>query len=311
MTYPPLKAIEQAKDYLDCLLSDGIQTEEFFRYIMPTNNPHILADFLKTGTNSAKMTQTVLAKHGKDYTKANSKLLSLCNLYGWMQNKQVYQPDKDFLELLLETPLMAFNYQTLRNMPYKNIYIDISSTSSHEIHGAFVYISEIAEISVIDIILVKSDNTLQHSYYLVNHRDDEYHLKEVPKRDISQEIMSIWQMFLYLCSENANVEKNQETEKTYHPGKTIKNKFSEIRKWDVGIRIGSSIRQYKKDTERDNKTPHTINHRKSPRPHMRKAHWHKYMTGKGRKIPVIRWIEPTFVLTKNCENMPVTIHPVV
>ena len=310
MIYQPLAAIKQAESYLNCLLDDGIQTEDFLNYIMPANNPNMLADFIKTGTNSAKMTQSILAKHKPDYAKANSTLLSLCNLYGWMQNKQVYQPDNDFLELLLETPLMSFNYQSLRNMPYKNIYIDISS-ASNEIHGAFVYISEITDVSIIDIILVKPDNSLQHSYYLVNHMENEYHLQEVPKRDISQEIMSIWQMFLYLCSENANVEKNQETEKTYHPGKTIKNKFSEIRKWDVGIRIGSSIRQYKKDTEQDNKTTHTINHRKSPRPHMRKAHWHKYMTGKGRKIPVIRWIEPTFVLTKSCENLPVTVHPVV
>lgn len=310
MAYQPLNVVSQAQGYMDCLINDHMLTEQFLSYIMPAKNETELTNFLQTDADSAKMIKDVMQQYKPDYAKANSVLLSLCNLYGWIQNKQVYQPDKDFLNLLLETPLTSFNYKSLRNMPYKNIYIDISS-SSDIIHGAFVYISEIADVTLIDLILVTHDSQMQHAYHLINHSDSEYRLQEADKHGISQEIMIIWQMFLYLCSENANIEKNEKTEITYHPGKIIKNKFSEIRKWDVGVRIGSSVRQYKKSLAEHEKTTRSVNCRKSPRPHMRKAHWHKYMTGKGRTIPVIKWIEPTFILVNTCENIPVTIHPVL
>lgn len=310
MAYPPLTALENAKAQLDCLSQDNIKTQDLLRYIMPTDSD-VLKNFLKTGTKTAKLIQFILTKDKTPAKEINGILLSLCNLYGWMQNKQVYQPDKDFLELLLQTPLLSFNYKSLRNMPYPNIYIDISSMSPI-VHGAFVYISEIDAISLIDIILVKNDNNLEHSSFVINHTEMDYRLTESPKLGISQEIMTIWQTFLYLCSENANVEKNPETEKTYRPGRIIRNRFSEIRKWDVGIRIGSNIRRYKAAVVQDDEKRKSEKEgavRKRPRPHMRRAHWHRYMTGKGRTVPVIKWIEPVFVLAHDSEDMPVTIHP--
>ena len=35
--------------------------------------------------------------------------------------------------------------------------------------------------------------------------------------------------------------------------------------------------------------------RKSPRAHMRRAHWQRYRVGPGRKEIVLKWIEPVFV----------------
>lgn len=43
------------------------------------------------------------------------------------------------------------------------------------------------------------------------------------------------------------------------------------------------------------------------RPHTRKAHWHHYWVGKGRKELVLRWIAPTVVGTGECVA---TIHRV-
>lgn len=54
--------------------------------------------------------------------------------------------------------------------------------------------------------------------------------------------MLIFQTVMYLASKKPDVSENEVTRKTYKPSKIIKNKFSEIQKWDVGVRYGSEIR---------------------------------------------------------------------
>lgn len=45
------------------------------------------------------------------------------------------------------------------------------------------------------------------------------------------------------------------------------------------------------------KSRETTSIRHAMRPHTRKAHWHHYWVGKGRKELVLRWIAPTVVGT--------------
>ena len=40
------------------------------------------------------------------------------------------------------------------------------------------------------------------------------------------------------------------------------------------------------------------------RPHIRRAHWHHYWTGPGRKSLEVRWIQPTLVLADGEQEMP-------
>lgn len=35
---------------------------------------------------------------------------------------------------------------------------------------------------------------------------------------------------------------------------------------------------------------------RAPRPHLRRAHWHTYLTGRGRELRAVRWIHPTLVV---------------
>ena len=88
--------------------------------------------------------------------------------------------------------------------------------------------------------------------------------------------------------------------------------------WEVGIRIGSALRKALK--ENDNKSdpsadvetvtdgkPHS-----SPRPHLRRAHWHSFWIGKRnsaeRKL-VLRWLPPIAVNVNDTE-LPTVINPV-
>ena len=103
---------------------------------------------------------------------------------------------------------------------------------------------------------------------------------------------------LYLCASNAEVEESEITKKTYRPPKTIKNKFSEIRAWHVGVRYGETIRMTRKKADRD--VTDRVTHPgagTSKRPHMRRGHWHHYRTGKGRTNLILKWIPPILVGT--------------
>ena len=98
-------------------------------------------------------------------------------------------------------------------------------------------------------------------------------------------------------------------------GKTIKDKYSEIRKWNVGFRTGKAIRQYKEKlntiTEESSDSTHA-----SPRPHMRRGHWHHFWTGSksdetNRKL-ILKWLTPMMISvdTEDINENPVVIHEV-
>lgn len=48
--------------------------------------------------------------------------------------------------------------------------------------------------------------------------------------------------------------------------------------------------------------------RKSPIPHFRRAHWHKFWVGEGRNTLKVKWIEPVFVGQGPSSNA--TIHKI-
>ena len=137
----------------------------------------------------------------------------------------------------------------------------------------------------------------------------------------------ITQILNYLSSEEPDICENAHTKATYKPKTTgkseIKDKFSEIRTWDVGVRFGTAFRKWKlsekpapdlSDTEDTDETTDK-KQRKSykVRPHSRKAHWSHYWYGSGdNKVRRPKWISATFVNVntdgKQQELSPVVIH---
>lgn len=83
----------------------------------------------------------------------------------------------------------------------------------------------------------------------------------------------------------------------------------------MGIRIGAAVRQYnvKKAETTQDKAPSDVVHKAhaSPRPHIRRAHWHNFWTGPkdGDRKLVLKWLAPSFVGT-NTDDTPVVIHKV-
>jgi hypothetical protein len=86
--------------------------------------------------------------------------------------------------------------------------------------------------------------------------------------------------------------------------------------WDVGIRYGKAIhaakQEYKKHLVQEQGAQNAQDaqeNRKPIRPHIRRAHWHKYHVGKGRKETKVLWIAPVYVCG-NGKEIPVTIREV-
>jgi len=90
-----------------------------------------------------------------------------------------------------------------------------------------------------------------------------------------------------------------------------------VRELDVGFRVGAALRAAREAGAQtfatDDEPAGQAGHRRSPVPHVRRAHWHLYWTGprQGPRIPVLRWIPPVVVAASNAEDVVVpTVRPV-
>lgn len=135
----------------------------------------------------------------------------------------------------------------------------------------------------------------------------------LPKINYTSDIVPLVQLVLYLCAENIDMPRVPA-----HPSTRVRRSGQadiarEVRTWDVGVRIGSSIRKYRNEealssNETDiDKEPGT---HASPRPHVRRAHWHHFWVGPrdGDRKLILRWLPPIPVGVQ--DDGPVVIHKV-
>ena len=262
----------------------------------------------------------------------------------WTRHKIVYKIDGSFFKELYQSDDIVITKDAMSHLPYDMFYIDFSDCAElTPIVGSFVSIFGKPDNPQFTLYMVTEDETI-FSYYshlsyqedgtslfeknypqnnkfakYVEDEDGTYHqitLENDRRRDI---IVGVIQAMMFLHCENKDIEENPVTKKTYKKTTTVKNKFSEIRMWDVGIRYGKAITNAKKeiqkiaDSEQEieqeaEDMPKTHKSRKPVRPHVRRAHWQRYKVGKGRTETRINWIPPTFVCGK--KQIPVTIYPV-
>jgi hypothetical protein len=117
---------------------------------------------------------------------------------------------------------------------------------------------------------------------------------------------------LYLCSESPDVDGEIAwTSRESRP--TLGGKFpNRATKWDVGFRIGSALRKARAEYRESNDSYEDKEY-SSPRPHIRRAHWHHYWVGSERTADrrlVLKWLPPIPVGTFDGADIPVVIRPV-
>ena len=252
----------------------------------------------------------------------------------WTQYKQVYKIDREFFNEVIKTENLKIPEDTFSYLPVPDMYIDLSECEGLDpIKGAFVHITKdnqfVAYMETADAVTFSFYSDLQYedgvaevvpavmpegSFFAMDLRQDMLHgvIHEGFENDRRPDIvMAIIQLLMFLSSQKPDVQENELTKKTYRPSSTVRNKFSEIRMWDVGVRYGKAVRlarmaaEKRSASQREN-VPHAT--RKPVRPHVRCAHWQRYHVGKGRKEIRTNWIPPVFVC--GGKEIPVTIHDV-
>lgn len=111
---------------------------------------------------------------------------------------------------------------------------------------------------------------------------------------------------IYLCAENADLRPVR------LPGAPPKRKGARTAKRgrpvqvvEVGFQVGAALRQWRADQRQASGQPTG----RTVRPHIRRAHFHTYRVGPGRREARVRWLAPIPINVTGPATRP-TVHPV-
>lgn len=246
----------------------------------------------------------------------------------WKYNKVVYEPDYDFSKALLGTKKLRVYPELIKHIPFDTFYLDFSKNGLFDYEGFFVQV-KVYDTGTIRIVSLPTEKNFSNipvgefktnpsvyadafwiSYEKFSVENGMYYFDFDFNKDfiltsdsyntqwfiggLSNYRLFLLQLLMYLSSKEPDIMESPDTVNTYKPTVAIKNKYSEIRKWDIGCRYGEKIRCFEKN-RRFQANNGEYSSQSSKRPHIRKAHWERYHTGKGRKDIVSKWKEPIFI----------------
>jgi len=126
-----------------------------------------------------------------------------------------------------------------------------------------------------------------------------------PAAELAQDTAALVSALLYLCSQAAEI--TQAGTSIPHPHRVPLRFPKGPTTWDVAVRLGAAIREaHRRGDEAAGGGSHA-----SPRAHIRRAHWHTYLTGprEGEQRRELRWLPPIPVNVDLGDLVP-TIHRV-
>lgn len=251
----------------------------------------------------------------------------------WRREKRVYRFDPDLAnEVIATADDLVIPAEILYQMPSSCMYLQFPQTSgSPSIDGFFAWVEIDPENKrrELRIMYLDADGEPVTQYIVhlipggtINDGLDAA-IKEIRRNadSASPEILErliafhsesrkytveAVQLILYACAANADMRENEEQKRVYKPGAKVVDKFREVRKWDVGDRIGEQIRIIrgkKPGTHEHDETERaaTGTRQYKNRPHVRRAHWAHYHVGEGRTKLVLKWINTIFVNAEDGE----------
>lgn len=258
----------------------------------------------------------------------------------WRLSKEVYVIDEDLKDILFEqNGELDIPDEVFLQLPYPCFYVELPNTyyRTEKIHGFFVtleYDVNNGDRELKPVFLTTTGDIFSYSIHIgtktieesvnlldkqaLENTNGDKELKLLALKAIQESgetkvfLKQILQVILYILAQNAEITPSSEQNTVMKRGKSIKDKYSEIRKWDVGIRVGTAIRQ-QKAREHTEQIERKQNRHSSPRPHMRRGHWHHFWTGsktqpEERKL-ILKWLSPMTVAA-DPDDVPVVIHEV-
>lgn len=121
-------------------------------------------------------------------------------------------------------------------------------------------------------------------------------------------------LLLYLCADDAEIGDGSSYPANPAPKRTKRGwrmfPPEKPTNWDVGVRIGAALRKAFHATETGQGETDPETGRARPRAHIRRAHWHTFVAGKGRTDRRLKWLSPIPVNVEDVEEMPTVVRPV-
>ena len=248
----------------------------------------------------------------------------------WRISKGIYRFDADLYNALVSQPLDGnIPCEALKRLPEWCVYIEIipdkkAMESENYVVGFWAHLEkdindgreELRFIlfyntgMMIPLSIHIGDWTLEEGLqrYIAEAKKYAERVGVVIEGDIddTSDIEPLVQLVLYLCAENIDMPRVPS-----HPNTRVRRSgqvdvVRTPRTWDVGVRIGATIRKYRNEEARRAGTAQSK--RESPRPHIRRAHWHHFWTGPrdGERKLILRWLPPIPVGVQ--EDGPVVVH---
>lgn len=256
----------------------------------------------------------------------------LTGLYIWRKHKVIYnfdhtlaqelvdqadaitEDDKIPTEILLRPPYPCVYIQTDKpisgnSLPLKFMAWIEEDANSHvrefrvqpfadDMEHTKAFMLELTKPTVYDCIY---DTVATTSKY---HSFARFQLNNICIDESVRAVLRAMQLYLYICSDQADVRDNLAQKKIYRPrakGQPIKDKFREINMKDVGVVIGHTLRRAEQESSAPQSNPSADESKQGShkRPHTRRGHWHHYWTGpksepEQRKL-ILKWTHPMLI----------------
>jgi len=256
-------------------------------------------------------------------------------LAAWRVTQGIYRFDPDLYRALLATPIQGnIPVDIILRLPEWCVYIETPGYmfGKDELHGFFAHLESDANDGRIELrLLLDMGDELDDLMPLPLHmtgsvaesltamaEEAERQARRLGMETPPEALGAVGQMapyvaplvslVLYLCSAAAEYIGDRRPSKP-RPVKTKRGHRyfppDQPTFWMTGFRIGAALRR----AENQRQLSGEPSDRRSPRPHIRRAHWHTYWTGpKDRpQTPVLRWLHPTLVGVIDREGIVPTI----
>ena len=242
----------------------------------------------------------------------------------WSKSKQAYVFSKEFYDILSDMDEFQIDMSVFKYLPFPTFYLEIENHKNVE--GVLVkFKEETSELAYCIVYKMYDDATAYRINTTFLDTEDEDSFKnffdtqislveglpegcEKEIADLKELTIFILQACMYLCANNADIVENEFQKSIYKPTSRIRNRFSEVRKWDVGMRV---VKEYKRANDAKSRKcdeeKSTYKERQRPRQHWRRAHWHTYWVGEGRSKKELKFIAPILVNDID-DELPVVKH---
>lgn len=260
----------------------------------------------------------------------------------WAKNKQIFNFDEDFAETIINSDNLIITKNMFDYLPYDTFFIDLEN--KEKINELFTNLflriadnrtnrKDDKNSEIIGIIFDKKKNTEKGKEYytltqlviyknstgtsykrfisFVDNKDAEIRMiadidkfSRLKNEEIPYELGCSLQLVAYLCTDKPDICENEEIKAIHRKAVPCKHRASDIQKFEVGVRFGSAVREWKKTEKTKYDESEKTGHHSAHKPHYRRGHWHSYWykTENG-KVKKPKWLAPILVNgNKNTET---------